>query len=440
MFKVHEINFIEIKLMPNPLWTRRRSLGVTAAYLASPWPAHANEAWPLKTLTIVSPYPAGGITDILCRIVADELTKLLGQAVVVENRTGASGAIAHALVAKAPADGYTLIMGGSAPTAATPALNKSVSYGPKDFEPIGYVAELPIVLTGHLSIPGSTAKEFVDYVKANPGKLNCAHHGNGSSNQFACLTLARMTGTKIADIPYRGAPQVNTDLLSNRVQIYFGTLPTQLPLAKEGKLKIFGITSPTRAGNAPEIPTLDEQGLTGLNFTSWNALYAPAGTPRAVIQRLSKELLKILANPDVRKRIEGSGCVVRPDTPEALGKLTLAEFENYKRMAAESGIVMEGTNDFFNRSPLPKDWPIWSGHCNLFAQCGRSLSRRCASARRCIAASGGQPLSAAYCTQPDAGVVVSRKNCCRTLVQRPVSAVTPNFGGGCLWTCTCVHG
>jgi len=341
MFKVHEINFIEIKLMPNPLWTRRRSLGVTAAYLASPWPAHANEAWPLKTLTIVSPYPAGGITDILCRIVADELTKLLGQAVVVENRTGASGAIAHALVAKAPADGYTLIMGGSAPTAATPALNKSVSYGPKDFEPIGYVAELPIVLTGHPSIPGSTAKEFVDYVKANPGKLNCAHHGNGSSNQFACLTLARMTGTKIADIPYRGAPQVNTDLLSNRVQIYFGTLPTQLPLAKEGKLKIFGITSPTRAGNAPEIPTLDEQGLTGLNFTSWNALYAPAGTPRAVIQRLSKELLKILANTDVRKRIEGSGCVVRPDTPEALGKLTLAEFENYKRMAAESGIVME---------------------------------------------------------------------------------------------------
>ena len=112
-------------------------------------------------------------------------------------------------------------------------------------------------------------------------------------------------------------------------------------MAKEGKLKIFGITSPTRAGNAPEIPTLDEQGLTGLNFTSWNALYAPAGTPRAVIQRLSKELLKILANTDVRKRIEGSGCVVRPDTPEALGKLTLAEFEIYKRMAAESGIVME---------------------------------------------------------------------------------------------------
>jgi tripartite-type tricarboxylate transporter receptor subunit TctC len=327
--------------MPNNLLTRRRSLGVTAACLAMPWAAQANDAWPGKPLTIVSPYPAGGITDLLCRIVAEELTKVLGQSVVVENRTGASGAIAHALVAKAPPDGYMLIMGGSAPTAATPALNKNVTYGPKDFEPIGYVAELPIVLSGHTSIPGSTASDFLAYVKANSGKLNCGHHGNGSSNQFACLTLARMTGTKIADIPYRGAPQVNTDLLSNRVQIYFGTLPTQVPLAKDGKLKIFGITSPTRASTAPDIPTLDEQGLTGLNFTSWNALYAPAGTPRAVIQRLSTELVKILANPEVKRRIEATGCITRPGTPEALGKLTIAEFETYKRMAAESGIVME---------------------------------------------------------------------------------------------------
>jgi tripartite-type tricarboxylate transporter receptor subunit TctC len=327
--------------MLKKLWSRRQTLVIGAGCLASPWAAHASDVWPSKQLTIVSPYPAGGITDLLCRIVADELSKALGQAVVVENRTGASGAIAHTFVAKAPADGHTLIMGGSAPTAATPALNKSVSYGPKDFEPIGYVAELPIVLSGHVSIPGTTANDFIAYVKANTGKLNCGHHGSGSSNQFACLSLARLTGTKIADIPYRGAPQVNTDLLSNRIQIYFGTLPTQQPLAKEGKLKIFGISSPTRATTAPDIPTLDEQGLTGLNFTSWNALYAPAGTPKAVIQRLSTELLKILANPDVVRRIEGTGCITRPGSPEALGKLTMVEFETYKRMSAESGIRME---------------------------------------------------------------------------------------------------
>lgn len=321
--------------------TRRQCLGIAAACLMNPLAAKANNAWPSKSITIVSPYPAGGITDILCRIVADELSKVLGQAVVVENRTGASGSIAHSYVAKAPADGYTLIMGGSAPTAATPALNKSITYTPKDFEPIGYVAELPIVLAGHNSITGNTVSDFLAYVKANSGKLNCGHHGNGSSNQFACLSLARITGTQIADIPYRGAPQVNTDLLANRVQIYFGTLPTQLPLAKEGKLKIFGITSPTRASVAPEIPTLDEQGLTGLNFTSWNALYAPAGTPRAVIQQLSRELQKVMSNPDTRKRIEAAGCITRPGSAEALGKLTWAEYENYKRLGAESGIQME---------------------------------------------------------------------------------------------------
>lgn len=326
---------------PTRLWSRRQGLGLAAASLALPWAARANDAWPSKTLTIVSPYPAGGITDLLCRIVGEELSKVLGQSVVVENRTGASGAIAHASVAKAAPDGYTLIMGGSAPTAITPALNKSVSYGPKDFEPIGYVAELPIVLSTHPSVPGSTVNDFLAYVKANSGKLSCGHHGNGSSNQFACLTLAKMTGTKIADIPYRGAPQVNTDLIANRVQIYFGTLPTQVPLAKDGKVKIFGITSPARAVTAPDIPTLDEQGLGGLNFTSWNALYAPAGTPRPVIERLSKELLQILGRPEVKKRIEDTGSITRPGSPEALGRLTMAEHDNYKRMAAESGIRME---------------------------------------------------------------------------------------------------
>jgi tripartite-type tricarboxylate transporter receptor subunit TctC len=303
--RLNEIIFIVRSQMPTERLPSRRQCLLAATALATPWPLRAQDGWPTRSITLVSPYPAGGITDLLCRIVGEELAKALGQSVVVENRTGASGGIAHASVAKAPPDGYTLIMGGSAPTAITPALNKSVSYGPKDFEPIGYVAELPIVLSTHPSVPGSTAAEFVAYVKANSGKLSCGHHGNGSSNQFACLTLARMTGTQIADVPYRGAPQVNTDLIANRVQIYFGTLPTQMPLAKDGKLKMFGITSPQRAPPRPSMPTLDEQGLTGLNFTSWNALYAPAGTPRPVIQRLSRELQKHPGLPEVRKPHRG---------------------------------------------------------------------------------------------------------------------------------------
>ena len=318
----------------------RLARGVLAALCAAPLVALA-QAWPTRTITLVSPYPAGGITDLLSRLVGEEYAKVLGQPVVVENRTGASGAIAHAYVQKAPADGHTLIMGGSAPTAITPALNRSLTYGPKDFEPIGYVAELPIVLSVHPSMPGTTAADFLAWVKANPGKLNCGHHGTGASNQFACLKLARMTGAPMADIGYKGAPQVNADLLANRVQIYFGTLPTQVPFAKQGQLKIVGIASAERAPTGPDIPTLAEQGLKGLDFTSWNALYAPAGTPKPVIQRLSQELLKILANPDIRKRIENTGSVVRPGSPDALGKLTQEEFDQYRKMGAESGIRIE---------------------------------------------------------------------------------------------------
>ncbi len=302
--------------------------------------AHA-QAWPAKTITLVSPFPAGGITDLLSRITAEEYAKALGQSVVVENRTGASGAIALAAVAKAAPDGYTLVMGGSAPNAIVPALNRNVAYGLKDFEPIGYVAELPIVLSGHNSIPGTNAGDVIAYVKANAGKLNCGHHGTGSGTQLACLKLSQVTGTTIPDIAYKGAPQVNADLLANRVQIYFGTLPTQLPYAKTGQIKIFGLASPERVSTAPEIPTLDEQGVKGLNLGSWNALFAPAGTPKPVIQRLSAELLKMLANPDVKKRIEGTGSVVRPGTPEALGKLTADDFAMYRKLGADANIRLD---------------------------------------------------------------------------------------------------
>jgi len=318
----------------------RATILLVAALCVAPLPAFA-QAWPSKSVTIVAPYPAGGITDLLARIVGEEFAKALGQPFVVENRTGASGAVAHTYVQKAAPDGYTLIMGGSAPTAVTPALNRSLTYGPKDFDPIGYVAELPMVLSTHPSAPGASGADFLAWVKANPGKLNCGHHGTGSGNQFACLKLARMTGTPIADIGYKGAPPVNADLIANRVQIYFGTLPTQLPFAKQGQVKIYGIASPDRVASVPDIPTLEEIGLRGLDLTSWNALYAPAGTPKPVIQRLSQELLRILASPEVRKRIENTGSVVRPGSPEALGKLTMEEFDTYRKLGAESGIRIE---------------------------------------------------------------------------------------------------
>ncbi|MCX7892890.1 MAG: tripartite tricarboxylate transporter substrate binding protein [Burkholderiales bacterium] len=314
---------------------------VLAAGLALASAAAAAQAWPSKAITIVSPYPPGGITDLLSRIVAEEYAKVLGQPVIVENRTGAGGAIALAAVAKAAPDGYTLVMGGSAPSAIVPALNRNVTYTPKDFEPIGYVAGLPIVLVAHPSIPAANLGELIAYVRANAAKLNCAHHGIGTGTHLACVQFARALGVQLPDVGYKGAPQVNADLLANRVQLYFGTLPTQLQYIRAGQMKAYGMASAERAPAAPEIPTLEEQGLKGMNLDSWNALYAPAGTPAPIVQRLNAELQKMLADPEVRKRIEATGSIVRPGSPEALAKLTADEYAHYRKLAADAKIQLD---------------------------------------------------------------------------------------------------
>lgn len=300
------------------------------------------QGWPNKPITIVSPYPAGGITDQLSRIVAAELSGRLGQPVRVENKLGAGGAIAMQSVAKAPSDGYTLIMGGSAVSTILPALNPRISYDPiADFAPIGYVAALPIMMVVSTAVPATDLKDFIRHAKQNSGKLNCGHHGQGTGTHLACVQFARLTGTEITDVAYKGAPQVNIDLVSNRVQMYFGTLPTQLALVRSGQLRTFGVASSRRAPAAPDIPTLWEEGVPGLELDSWNALYAPAGTPSAVTERLSKELFDLLSQPSVRERIEATGSVLHPGSSQALEKLTKQEFENYKKLAADTHVRLD---------------------------------------------------------------------------------------------------
>jgi tripartite-type tricarboxylate transporter receptor subunit TctC len=329
-----------------PALPRRRALRLAgAAALAASSALCATglwaQSWPSRPLTIVSPYPAGGITDNLCRIVGEELAKALGQPVVVENRLGAGGAIAMASVAKAAPDGHTLVMGGSAVSTIVPALNPAVAYHPlRDFEPIAYVAGLPIVLVAHPSVPAANVREFMAHAKANAGSLNCAHHGPGTGTHLACLQFARALGVSIPDVPYRGAPQVNQDLLANRVQFYFGTLPTQIQLVRSGQLRAYGMASPQRVPFAPDIPTLAEQGLP-MNLDSWNALYAPAGTPKPVLARLSSEVQRILERPEIRQRIEATGSVLRPMSAEDLRRLTDTEFEQYRKLAAETGVKLQ---------------------------------------------------------------------------------------------------
>lgn len=334
------------RIPPRSALPRRRILrlaGATALAASSVLCATGvwSQSWPSRPLTIVSPYPAGGITDNLCRIVAEELAKVLGQPVLVENRLGAGGAIAMASVAKAAPDGHTLIMGGSAVSTIVPALNPAVAYHPlRDFEPIAYVAGLPIVLVSHPSVPAANVREFMAHAKANAASLNCAHHGPGTGTHLACLQFARALGVNIPDVPYRGAPQVNQDLLANRVQFYFGTLPTQIQLVRSGQLRAYGMASPQRVPFVPDIPTLAEQGLP-MNLDSWNALYAPAGTPKPVLARLSSEVQRILERPEIRQRIEATGSVLRPMSAEDLRRLTETEFEQYRKLAAETGVKLQ---------------------------------------------------------------------------------------------------
>ena len=331
---------------PSGILQRALTTGILAAAsllatLSLPSSNALAQAWPAKPVTIVSPYPAGGITDLLCRIVGEELAKVFGQPVLVENRLGAGGAIAMQVAAKAAPDGYTLVMGGSAVSTIVPAFNRNISYDPvKDFEPIAYVAGLPIMLVAHPSIPAANLKEFIAYAKANSARLNCGHHGVGTGTHLACVQFARILGVQITDIPYKGAPQVNADLLTNRVQFYFGTLPTEINYVRAGQLRAYGVASAERVPPAPDIPTLAEQGMP-LNLDSWNALYAPAGTPKPIVARLNTEIVKILNAPEVRKKIETTGSIVRPGTAEQLRKLTVDEFEQYKRLAAETNIRMD---------------------------------------------------------------------------------------------------
>lgn len=300
------------------------------------------QTWPSKAITIVSPYSAGGITDMLCRVVGEPLAKSLGKPVVVDNRTGAGGAIAMGIVAKATPDGHTLVMGGAAPTIIIPALSRNATYHPlKDFEPVGFVAELPMMLVVNPAIPAANLKEFISYARTNADKLNCASHGVGTGTHLACAQFDRMAGTRITHVPYKGAPEVNTDLLTNRVQLYFGVLPTEINYVRAGKLKTYGVASAERVASAPDIPTLMESGLPKFNMSSWNALYAPAGTPKAVLARLNAEVVKALNMPEVRAKIEATGSIVRPGSIEALRKLTADEFEAYRKLGAEANIQLD---------------------------------------------------------------------------------------------------
>lgn len=310
-----------------------------AAACAAAFPALAQE-WPQRPVKIIVPFPPGGNTDTIARIIAERLSAVFGQQFVVENRVGAGGAIAADFVAKSPPDGYTLFLSAVSQMAIVPFIQK-VSYDPaRDFAPVSNVGTNPFVLGIHVSVPGNTVAEFVDYARANPGKLNYASGGNGSIGHLSGALFATRAGLDMAHIPYKGGGPAVADLVAGQVHMYFGNASELIQHSRSGKIKLLGVSSEQRAPQLPDVPAIAES-YPGFRTLTWNGLLAPAGTPRAIVDRLSAEVQKAVRDPAVAERLNKIGVDPVGSTPEAFAKTIEADTAQWRGVIKAANIRNE---------------------------------------------------------------------------------------------------
>ena len=322
------------------LVSRRRICQSIALLAASGTGAlHAQGAWPQKPIRLVVPFAPGGSSEVVARSVAGELTKLLGQSVFVENKPGAAGTIAMQDVAKAGADGYTLILGHVGTLAVNPYMLSNQPYDVnKDFVPVTLLAKVPNVLVVHPDVPVNTFKEFIAYAKANPAKLNYSSAGNGSSGHLSMEYLKLTAGFFMTHIPYRGSGPQMTDLLAGRTQVAMNGLPSISAFIKSGKLRALAVGSAQRIAALPDVPTIAESGYKGFETSQWYGLLAPAGTPAPVVKRLQEESLKALRTGPVTERFAHDSAQGVGDTPEQFGAFIAAQQKVWKEIVVKAGI------------------------------------------------------------------------------------------------------
>jgi tripartite-type tricarboxylate transporter receptor subunit TctC len=305
-------------------------------------PASAQDKWPSKPITLVVPFPAGGTTDIVARLTGQALSHELGQQVVVDNRPGAGGNIGAQIVARAQANGYTLLMGTVGTHAINAALYKKMPFDHiKDFVPISRAAAVPNVLVTNPARPFKTVQEVIAYGKANPGKLSFASSGNGTSIHLAGELFKSMTGVEMQHVPYKGSAPALTDLMAGQTDIMFDNLPSAMQFIKAGKLRAIAVTTPTRAPELPDLPTIAEAGIPGFDASSWFGLFAPAGTPPEIVKRINDALHKVMATTDLKKSIMEQGGEPIAETSEVFAKFIQAETEKWAKVVKESGAVIE---------------------------------------------------------------------------------------------------
>jgi tripartite-type tricarboxylate transporter receptor subunit TctC len=314
-----------------------RILGLAGLLLAA-IPVFAQAEYPVKQIRIVVPFPAGGATDIAARAIADKMGSAWKQPVVVENRGGAGGNVGSDVVAKAPADGYTLVMGVTGSHAINISLYAKMPYDPvRDFEAISQVAVVPNVIVVHPSVKAVTLKEFVALAKREPGKLDYASLGSGTAAHLGMEMFKRDAGIFLVHIPYRGSAPAVADLIGGQVQVMMDGLPSALPHVKAGRLRALAVTSQKRSPAAPDLPTIAESGYAGFYADAWSGLFAPKGTPKPVVDKLAAETRRILALPEVRERLAGLGAEPVGSTPAEFAAHVQREIAKWAQVVKASG-------------------------------------------------------------------------------------------------------
>ena len=319
---------------------QRRSLLTAAAALALPVAAHA-QAYPSKPVRLVVPFPAGGATDLFARVLSQKLGEKLGQSVVVENRPGAGGTLGSDLVAKALADGYTLLLATSSTHTIGPNLNPRMPYDAvRDFTPIAHVGNAPSIMLVPNTSPARSVKEWIDHSRKNPGRLNYGSSGNGTIVQLTAELFKAQAGLFVVHIPYRGTALAIPDLASGKLDVMFDSLPTGLPHVREGRLRALGVTSLKRTPLAPELPAISEV-LPGFESNTWFGLYGPRGLPDGVVARANAAANEALADADIKDRLSRLGIEPVGGTPAQFTQMLASDMAKWKRIISERKITLE---------------------------------------------------------------------------------------------------
>ncbi|GAA4332487.1 tripartite tricarboxylate transporter substrate binding protein [Pigmentiphaga soli] len=304
--------------------------------------ADAAAGYPDKPVRFVLPYPAGGPTDILGRILAQKLSERWGQPVVVVNRGGGGGTIGAAYAAGAPADGYTLFLGGISTLAINPFIQKSISYDPvKDFRPVSIATRQPEILVVAPSFQAQTLKDFIAYARANPGKVNFATSGIATSGHLGGELFNQFMNVKLVHIPYIGAGGALNAVMSGEVQSAFATVLGTVPLIKSGRLRALAITGQTRSPALPDVPTFAEQGFGDYDATAFNGVLVPAGTPEAIVRKINADLVAVLADPEVVQKLSADGTLVRSSSPDEFAALIKAEQAKWEQVIRQGNIRID---------------------------------------------------------------------------------------------------